>query len=191
MGLQGIENDWATELKVRLLQKNKRIFHPLKDWSWISTRSGISERHRFHHYFSSQNLGFGAYALLSIVSLFLPKAVCSMRHVSLFNYWGSFMWPPWMFALINSISESLSWIQNKTTWAACNRDHHAYPNYSLRTSILKRKMESNNGSSNNYRSSVSSVAQSCPTLCDPMDCSTPGLPVHHQLPELTQTHVHW
>ena len=33
----------------------------------------------------------------------------------------------------------------------------------------------------------SSVAQSCPTLCDPMDCSTPGLPVHHQLPEFTQT----
>ena len=40
------------------------------------------------------------------------------------------------------------------------------------------------------RQSVSSVAQSCPALCDPMDCSTPGLPVHHQLPELTQTHVH-
>ena len=36
-----------------------------------------------------------------------------------------------------------------------------------------------------------SVAQSCPTLCDPMDHSTPGLPVHHQLPEFTQTHVHW
>ena len=36
----------------------------------------------------------------------------------------------------------------------------------------------------------SSVAQSCPTLCDPMDCSTPGLPVHHQLPELAQIHVH-
>ena len=33
--------------------------------------------------------------------------------------------------------------------------------------------------------------QSCPTLCDPMDCSTPGLPVHQQLPDLTQTHVHW
>ena len=39
--------------------------------------------------------------------------------------------------------------------------------------------------------SVSSVTQSCSTLCDPMDCSTPGLPVHHQLLELTQTHVHW
>ena len=37
----------------------------------------------------------------------------------------------------------------------------------------------------------SSVAQSCPTLCDPMDCSRAGLPVHHQLPEHTQTHVHW
>ena len=36
----------------------------------------------------------------------------------------------------------------------------------------------------------SSVSQSCPTLCDPMNCSTPGLPVHHQLPEFTQTHVH-
>ena len=37
---------------------------------------------------------------------------------------------------------------------------------------------------------LSSVAQSCPTLCDPINCSTPGLPVHHQLPEFTQTHVH-
>ena len=36
----------------------------------------------------------------------------------------------------------------------------------------------------------SSVAQSCPTLCNPMNRSTPGLPVHHQLPEFTQTHVH-
>ena len=36
----------------------------------------------------------------------------------------------------------------------------------------------------------SSVAQSCPTHCDPMNCSTPGLPVHHQLPEFTQSHVH-
>ena len=36
----------------------------------------------------------------------------------------------------------------------------------------------------------SSVAQLCPTPCDPMNCSTPGLPVHHQLPKLTQMHVH-
>ena len=36
----------------------------------------------------------------------------------------------------------------------------------------------------------SSVTQSCPTLCDPMNRSTPGLPIHHQLPEFTQTHIH-
>ena len=37
---------------------------------------------------------------------------------------------------------------------------------------------------------ITSVVQSCPTLCDPMNRSTPGLPVHHQLPEFTQTHIH-
>ena len=42
-----------------------------------------------------------------------------------------------------------------------------------------------------YFNKFSSVTQSCPSPCDPMDCSTPGLPVHHQLPEFTQTHVHW
>ena len=37
----------------------------------------------------------------------------------------------------------------------------------------------------------SSVSQLCPTLCHPLDCNTPGFPVHHQLPEFTQTPVHW
>ena len=41
-----------------------------------------------------------------------------------------------------------------------------------------------------WRVQFSSVTQSCPTLCDPMNSSTSGLPVHHQLPEFTQTHVH-
>ena len=38
---------------------------------------------------------------------------------------------------------------------------------------------------------LSSATQSCQTLCDPLNSSAPGLPVHHQLPESTQTHVHW
>ena len=46
------------------------------------------------------------------------------------------------------------------------------------------------GSLDSYIHQFSSVAQSCPTLCDPMNCSMPGLPIHHQLPEFTQTHVH-
>ena len=41
------------------------------------------------------------------------------------------------------------------------------------------------------KSEFSSVAQTCLILCNPMDCSTPAFPVHHQLPELTQSHVHW
>ena len=41
------------------------------------------------------------------------------------------------------------------------------------------------------KSQFSSVTQSCTTLCDPMNCSTPGLSVHHQLPDFIQTHVHW
>ena len=39
--------------------------------------------------------------------------------------------------------------------------------------------------------SFSSVSKSCPTLCNPMDCNTPGFPVLHHLPEFAQTHVHW
>ena len=52
---------------------------------------------------------------------------------------------------------------------------------------------SRRGTIDNAASSVqfSSIAQLCPTLCDPMNHSTPGLPVHHHLPQFTQTHVHW
>ena len=42
----------------------------------------------------------------------------------------------------------------------------------------------------NFSAQFSSVAQSCPTLCNPMDCSMPGFPVHHQLLEFSQTHIH-
>ena len=53
-------------------------------------------------------------------------------------------------------------------------------------------MYSNNSILENWISSdLKLITQSCLTLCNHMDCSTPGLPVHHQLPESTQTHVHW
>ena len=64
--------------------------------------------------------------------------------------------------------------------------------HSLKASILQCSAFFMVQLSHPYISSVqfSSVAQSCPTLCDPMNRSTPSLPVHHQLPEFTQTHVH-
>ena len=59
----------------------------------------------------------------------------------------------------------LTWRKRATTWA------HLHPLF--------------------HSVQFSSVTQSCLTLSHPMDCNTPGLPVHHQLPEFTQTHVHW
>ena len=57
-------------------------------------------------------------------------------------------------------------------------------------STLGSERSSGIGNGNILQNQFSSVAQSCLTLCDPMNHSTPGLPVHHHLPEFTQTHVH-
>ena len=68
------------------------------------------------------------------------------------------------------------------SWDPCNKRqiNRRRTNWSLLTYI-----------SHIYSVQFSSVTQSCPALCDTMNHSTPGLPVHHQLPEFTQTHVHW
>ena len=56
--------------------------------------------------------------------------------------------------------------------------------------IVNGDVNQHNPLGKQFDSQFSSVTQSCPTLCDPMNRNTPGLPVHHQLPEFTQTHVH-
>ena len=63
----------------------------------------------------------------------------------------------------------------------------------FRTSLMKRAIKMSFVMLMRWLWAVqfSSVAQSCPTLCDPRECSMPGLPVHHQLPEFTQIHIHW
>ena len=70
---------------------------------------------------------------------------------------------------------------------------HDHPVVHFSWAADHRKLRRNKRIYVNQFSSVhfSSVAQSCPTLCDPMNCSTPGLPIHYRLPESTQTHVHW
>ena len=62
--------------------------------------------------------------------------------------------------------------------------YHMYLSFSFWLTSLRMIISAANGIQ------FSSVAQLCPSLCDPMDCSTPGLPVHHQLQESTETHVH-
>ena len=68
--------------------------------------------------------------------------------------------------------------------------YHKVPEHFRNLMILKVKTKSALALSKSSLELVSSVAQSCPTLCDPMNRSTPGLPVHHKLPEFIQTHAH-
>ena len=72
-------------------------------------------------------------------------------------------------------------------WSICN----IIKKWEIKNAEDESLKEGKNELSNKSSVQFSSVAQSCPTLCDPMNCSMPGLPVHHQLPESTQTHVHW
>ena len=62
--------------------------------------------------------------------------------------------------------------------------------YADDTTLMAEKDEELKSLLMKVKEQIRSVAQSCPTLCDPMNRSMPGLPVHHQLPEFTQTHVH-
>ena len=68
---------------------------------------------------------------------------------------------------------------------------HFFPDLFLCFSTLAYWGPTNLGGSSFSSVQFSSATQSCLTLCNPKDCSTPGLPIHHQLPESTQTHVHW
>ena len=119
-----------------------------------------------------------------------------------------------LIQLICRVHHDKLWAGWSTSWNQdCWEKHHNLTyaddttllaeNEELKSLLMKVKEESENaGLKLNIQkmkimasgpiSSVqfSSVAQSCPTLCDPMNHSTPGLPVHHQLPEFTQTHVH-
>ena len=84
------------------------------------------------------------------------------------------------FPWAEKIILSLEWLCNNASWSLFLK--YKFCPFRLYHSLLR-----------NFSFSVqfSSVAQSCPTLCDTMNCSTPSLSVHHQLPESTQTHVHW
>ena len=81
--------------------------------------------------------------------------------------------------IITQVDAKIIW-QNPISIMIFKKSHRKLE---IERNILNINMDS-------YGKPISSVAQSCPTLCNPMNCSMPGLPVHHQLPEFTQTHVH-
>ena len=94
-------------------------------------------------------------------------------------YWvGDVIQPSHPLSSPSSPAFNLSQYQGLFQWVSSPNRWPKYWRFSFNTSPCKESVQ------------FSSVAQSCLTLCDPMNCSMPGLPVHHQLPEFTQTHVH-
>ena len=82
-------------------------------------------------------------------------------------------------------------IQKQDPYMCCLQETHFRPKdtYRLKVRGWKNIFHANR-KQKKAGVQFSSVSQSCLTLCDPMNCSTPGLPIHHQLPEFTQTRVH-
>ena len=100
------------------------------------------------------------------------------------------------FLMVIRCREYLSSGENRAGWAEhvccpigssfCSRRKE----HNLSTGMVRKRNPGPQKGDGGWDEEFSSVAQSCPTFCDPMNRSTPGLPVHHQLPEFTQTHVH-
>ena len=87
-----------------------------------------------------------------------------------------------------------SWNSETTTWSTYTPVEHTYTVAGVQA-LCGTDWDVTNTANDMTKNSAGlyekvSVTQSCPTLWDPMNCSTPGLPVHHRLPEFTQTHVH-
>ena len=131
-----------------------------------------------------KNTGMGCHSLLHPKGIILGNSVqCFCR--SSFLWWKLLIYPMAYFRQVRPtdyIHQGV-WVKCRFLWS---------------TQIFRIKI-SQTGFRNlhfnkhpcNFSVHFSSVAQSCPTLCNPMNRSTPGFPVHHQLPEFTQTHVHW
>ena len=114
--------------------------------------------------------GLWSYSLLSIY-LYKSFITSSVTHMYVFNSLLQFPIPflrynqrHFKMILLNPKWQKVTWHES-LTWMNFQFKHNAFQ--------------------------FSSVAQSCPTLCNPLDYSMPGLPVHHHLPEFTQTHAHW
>ena len=116
----------------------------------------------------------GKHNLITCPSNAIPRYLCKRNgnfhlHKNLYlNIYDNFIY----------CHQKLATIQYPSAGKKVNKDHFV---------LRKKKSLTPCFSSDQIRS----VAQSCPTLWDPVICSTPGLPVHHQLLEFTQTHIHW
>ena len=119
--------------------------------------------------------------------LSVNRTSVAQSHLFFFFYF-SLSLPPlfFLFKRMPFLSSTGSWLGSKTNrvFAESSQDQLGASQCSALFCLLLRLGPSSSSSNS------SSVAQSCPALCNPMNHGTPDLPVHHQLPEFTQTHIH-
>ena len=119
-------------------------------------------------------------ALWTHLTLTFQKPGCSLKLHARMGVWEVRL--GWAGGQASKNNESTSWNNSPTTLPAMS--------LSKLWEIVKNREAWHAAVHQVAESQFSSVAHSRPALCDPMECSTPGFPVHHQLPKLTQTHVH-
>ena len=95
-------------------------------------------------------------------------------------------WSHTLLAHSEWAQEMLVWVDGWKKFPANSFSYKAHP-WGITSTCFSNSSKQTGGLSVQFNS----VTRLCPTLWDPMDCSMPGLPVHHQLPEFIQTHVHW
>ena len=128
---------------------------------------------------------------VSISLLFIDEEysiVCIYHILAIHSYVDGLLGCFYLFTIMNNAAVNIGvqifvWVPPFTSCGYIPKNRIARAYESLCFTFLRNKLFST--------VQFSSVAQLCPTLCDPMDSSTPKLPVHHQLPEFTQTHGHW
>ena len=122
-------------------------------------------------------------------------SLISYEYIFWNDYHNRFSWYPSPRIVGNSIFLVMrtfnTWCCNFQIYIIINFRHHAVHYIPQELSYNWKSVPLTTFTHFTHPQPLSSVSQLCPTLCDPMNRSTPGLPVHHQLPEFTQTHAHW
>ena len=166
------------------------MINPIKSCRYLYYSENNSSR------LSTKMASYFSHSLCTLLYNVTLLLFLSRRHSShqeeliFFTFW---IWALANGTLKNVIQQRLEKCLNISISASLRTLSHQVNEMCLLKKITKRTPQPypSQKLANQHTLQFSSVAQLCPTLCNPMNCSTPGLPVHHQLREFTQTHVHW